>query len=321
VVDSVDGRAGQQARSSNRDDYTRDRFRWLDQVASDPDLPASAFKVAYAIATELKRNSGTTTLVSETADTTDNIRELWLGIREIAAKIAMSVATVADMVRRLEQRGHIQMTPGKRGRGHSHHYRLVEKVQPTEQLKVQPAEHYKKPKVQQTELFGQEKFSRPDTKVQPAEQNPFVPLKEIPIGEIDSPVVASDCDHGRRQVGKQHDDIEAHFETWYAQYPKRAAKAAALKAYRAVITKKLATPEALMAGAMRYAAERSGQDPKYTKHPATWLNAGCWADELSTPIGNTIDPDGNPVRPPPNRQSNSSNSWLAAGMAGMRRPQ
>jgi hypothetical protein len=79
---------------------------------------------------------------------------------------------------------------------------------------------------------------------------------------------------------------DADFESWYQQFPKHVAKAAALKAYRAVITKKLATPAELLAGAMRYAAERSGQDPKYTKHASTWLNGGCWDDEPS-PIGTT----------------------------------
>ena len=68
---------------------------------------------------------------------------------------------------------------------------------------------------------------------------------------------------------------DADFEIWYRQYPKRVAKAAALTAYRAVITKKLATPEELLAGAMRYAAERGGQDPRYSQTPfdlvARWL--------------------------------------------------
>jgi hypothetical protein len=100
------------------------------------------------------------------------------------------------------------------------------------------------------------------------------------------------------QGGDRVDPIETSFEIWYQQYPKRAAKAAALKAYRAVIIKKLATPEELLAGAMRYAAERSGQDPKYTKHPATWLNSACWADEPAKPAGKTIDADGIAVRPP-----------------------
>jgi hypothetical protein len=69
----------------------------------------------------------------------------------------------------------------------------------------------------------------------------------------------------------------------------------------------LATPEELLAGAMRYAAERVGQDPKFTKNPATWLNKGSYADEPAQPIGNVIDQNGNPSTavalsaPPPNR--------------------
>jgi hypothetical protein len=50
-----------------------------------------------------------------------------------------------------------------------------------------------------------------------------------------------------------------------------------------VLDKKLATPEELVSGAKRYAAERAGQDGKYTKHPATWLNNECWADEPARP--------------------------------------
>ena len=30
---------------------------------------------------------------------------------------------------------------------------------------------------------------------------------------------------------------------------------------------------------MQYAVEKGGEDPKFTKHPATWLNKGCWRDE------------------------------------------
>jgi hypothetical protein len=176
------------------------------------------------------------------------------------------------MVRRLEERGHLQMDHGKPGRGHAHHYRLIGKDQPAKQLKDQPAE-----------------------------QNPFVPLKEIPsverlsldLGDKDS------GSRGRRDSATSDTD----FEAFYRQYPRHA------KAYRTAITKKLATPEQLLAGAMRYAAERQGQDPRYTAHPATWLNAGRWADEAAKQIATTLDANGNvlpdwslpsPDRPPPN---------------------
>lgn len=70
---------------------------------------------------------------------------------------------------------------------------------------------------------------------------------------------------------------DPEFEEFYAAYPKhvgrKAAEAAWLKAIRD------AAPAAITAGAKRYADERAGQNPQYTKQPATWLNQGCWEDD------------------------------------------
>jgi hypothetical protein len=115
--------------------------------------------------------------------------------------------------------------------------------------------------------------------------------------------------------------------SFWRQYPKRVDMAAALRAYRGVIKRKLATPAELLAGAMRYAGERHGQDPKYTKNPATWLNAGSWANEttVAAPINGTIiNPDGSEVRqqPPPwQHQKRAESSLVEAMFAGMNRRQ
>jgi hypothetical protein len=63
------------------------------------------------------------------------------------------------------------------------------------------------------------------------------------------------------------------------------AKGAAAKAYRRIIRNREATEAELLAGAMRYAAQRDGDDPQFTKHPATWLNGKCWMDEVSPSRG------------------------------------
>src|SRR5439155_26110260 len=68
-------------------------------------------------------------------------------------------------------------------------------------------------------------------------------------------------------------------EEFWPFYPKRVSKGAARKAYERVIKSGLATVEQLKLGVMRYAHERTGQDPKFTKHAATWLNGECWTDE------------------------------------------
>jgi hypothetical protein len=87
-------------------------------------------------------------------------------------------------------------------------------------------------------------------------------------------------------------DGEEAFERFWAVYPRKVAKEAARKAFAKVVENGTAV-ETLIAGAQRYAVERKGQDPKYTKHPATWLNAGCWEDEA--PGAPVIDQAGNVV--------------------------
>jgi hypothetical protein len=104
------------------------------------------------------------------------------------------------------------------------------------------------------------------------------------------------------------------FDDFWRAYPKRVAKEAARKAYGKAIERG-ATPAALLAGAQRYAAERKDQDPKYTKHPATWLNGGCWEDEL--PGGAVIDQEGNVLaiqQPPPQRPRRTGFAAIADEM-------
>jgi hypothetical protein len=72
-------------------------------------------------------------------------------------------------------------------------------------------------------------------------------------------------------------DLTADFEAFWLQYPRRVSKGAARKAYDKA--RKSATAEELELGAMRYAAVRTSEDPKYTRHAATWLNNQGWLDE------------------------------------------
>jgi hypothetical protein len=87
----------------------------------------------------------------------------------------------------------------------------------------------------------------------------------------------------RRRRSSSDDPDAASFERFYDAYPRHVAKGNAEKAYRRIIAHGEATPDQLLAGAMRYAAERQGQDQQYTKYPATWLNGKCWLDEAAPP--------------------------------------
>src|SRR5262245_29202307 len=74
------------------------------------------------------------------------------------------------------------------------------------------------------------------------------------------------------------------FDEFWRQYPLKKEKRGAYVAFQRAV-KDGATTQEIIAGAMRYAAERMGQEPKYTKHPTTWLNKGCWSDEPSPSAG------------------------------------
>jgi hypothetical protein len=67
------------------------------------------------------------------------------------------------------------------------------------------------------------------------------------------------------------------FEAFWAAYPRRVGKQAAIKAWAKAI--KLTDPQSIINGAKNYANAVKGDDPKYTAHPSSWLNAGRWDDE------------------------------------------
>lgn len=71
------------------------------------------------------------------------------------------------------------------------------------------------------------------------------------------------------------------FENFWRTYPRRIEKKSAFKSWRTAL-KSGATADEITAGAARYAKYRAGEPERFTKHPSTWLNQGCWEDEYST---------------------------------------
>lgn len=68
------------------------------------------------------------------------------------------------------------------------------------------------------------------------------------------------------------------FPEFWAIYPRKISKGAAIKAWNGA-TKK-ATPDAIISGLKARASTIAAADPKFTPHPATWLNGERWADDL-----------------------------------------
>lgn len=77
-------------------------------------------------------------------------------------------------------------------------------------------------------------------------------------------------------------DLPDGFAEFWLQYPRKIGKGAAQRAYRSAL--KTAQAAAIMAGCLRFAAAKAsayeiGEDPRFTPHPATWLNGRRWEDE------------------------------------------
>ncbi len=71
------------------------------------------------------------------------------------------------------------------------------------------------------------------------------------------------------------------FDEWYQAFPRHVGRGQAERAYRTA--RKKAGADVLLAAAVDYAGQRAGEDAKFTKHPATWLNGECWLDAVDAP--------------------------------------
>ena len=75
--------------------------------------------------------------------------------------------------------------------------------------------------------------------------------------------------------------VESDFLDFYAAYPRHVGKEGARRAFVKAV--KAGTPAAdIIEGARRYAAATAAAstETRYVAHPATWLNAGRWSDDM-----------------------------------------
>lgn len=78
-------------------------------------------------------------------------------------------------------------------------------------------------------------------------------------------------------------EILQQFEIWWAEYPNKKSKQDAQRIFEKLLTAQRVSFDELLAGAKAYAehCRQEKTNPHYIKHPSTWLNQGCWADEYA----------------------------------------
>jgi biotin operon repressor len=251
------------------DEYTRDRFAWLDSVAADHrKVGALAARVGYWISHHVSRKEGCA----------------WPSQPLLGRLVGVTERAVRNAIKELEEAGHIRVAaPNKKGG--SNRYFLIQQPrnessaveQPTPEPQFRASTPNPGTKLPQPR---NESSATPGTAVPTNQLNE--PTEETTDGYISQPTLFADEKKLAKEAPRRQESIDPAFEQFWAQYPLRKAKESARASYIKAV-KSGVLPDDILAGAMRYAAERQSQDPRFTKHASTWLRGGCWADEPDGP--------------------------------------
>jgi hypothetical protein len=275
--------------TADKPKFMRALFMWLQQIAADSSLPEGASRLAICLAGYVNQRS----------------RDAWPTQETLATELSVNIRTVRRTITEMDERGHLEVV--SRGWHRSNSYRPIWKdrtVVPGLDT-TRPDTSARSAALKTGHLTTQDRTvgdTRPDNwrhsdRALAPSRTIDRTIERTTEGTIDS---AHACESGhpdRDLLGDRHqskpsirkrsttthkrstpkDDPEG-FEEFYRVYPRHASRPAAVKAYRRIIIQGEATHSELLNGAMRYAAERTGEPERFTKHPATWLNGQCWND-------------------------------------------
>jgi hypothetical protein len=94
------------------------------------------------------------------------------------------------------------------------------------------------------------------------------------------------------------------FDQFWATYPRKVGKGSARKAWKTALKK--TDKDTILAGTHLYASIRRNENPEYTAHPSSWLNAERWADETMNPEPQKEEP----IIPAWEPCGNCSGGWI-----------
>lgn len=238
-----------------------DLFGWLQAVTTDAKLGHFAVRVAVALSAFFDRNGG----------------YCWPTQETLANRIGATPRGVRNALDELTAAGHLEVIE-QRGRTHTNRYRpIMEKRNDGSSIAAENRNHgsgISSDNRNDGSSFEGVKpeplFHKTGTAVPPE------PIRQDLEDKRDiSPPLSP------KRPKRQNGEVDPEFDRFWQQYPRKVSRGAARKAWETAVRR--AEVPAILAAVMRYAAERDGQDPRYTKHPATWLNSDCWLDEPAPP--------------------------------------
>jgi hypothetical protein len=275
------------------DNFTRDEFIWLDQVASDANLPPSAARLAIILLRYFNRAQRvawpSVALLARNLSATERSIQ-----RTLQAMAPKHLTIIVGGGRRATNRYQLNiLAPDAPGKPRQTRQGLSLPKTPTRLSPFGPQKPRQNCQGIETEtptnLTRNPANSCPET---PTEMSPE-PTEENLLKEPteDFPSKNEYFDEGKSSSKARRPSAskkakpkasEAAFEEWFAAYPKSVERDKARTAYAEAIARG-ATSETLGAATARYAAECTDKDQKYTKKPANWLRDGAWKDRPPDP--------------------------------------
>jgi len=256
------------APTAARSSFAREKFLWLDQVRADPELTPLAFMLAYVIAGLVNEDKG----------------YAWPSVARLAAECRVTEAGVKKVIRRLVEREHLRVEFGV-GRGKTNRYRWILKDAVSANADPQgdgqnavPCDQGGRARLSPRRQKG----ATPVAPIQSERGNCGFEKGQLPFQKGVTPVTPISIKDSKEDPfyrfppPQRAQTAPAGFDDFWRAYPKKVARADAMRAY--VLALQHAPVEDVLRGAMRYANERGSEDPRFTKHPATWLRKACWRD-------------------------------------------
>lgn len=247
-----------------RGSFRREKFLWLEQVRADPALTPLAFMLAYVLADFVNEREGCA----------------WPSIARLAAECRVTERGVQKVIRRLVERGHLTVELGN-GRGETNRYRWIVQGEQRER-RIEHAKEAIRPSVCSND---ERRISKDLTSVHPIQSERVNRGSEKGEQRFKKgrtsvhPTLVKESIYDllyRLSSGENAQGPPTGFDDFWQAYPKKVGRSDAIRAFAAAV--RLATPDEITRSATRYAADRRGEDPRYTKNPATWLSKACWND-------------------------------------------
>ena len=260
--------------------FAREKFVWLDQVRADPELTPLAFMLAYVIANHVNEREGFA----------------WPSVARLASECRVTERGVQKVIARLVERGRLSVEHGN-GRSETNRYRWIVGntdgdqgvAEGQKECRRPPCDGKARPKSPQLDR----KRRTPVHPIEAERVNRGSEKGEQPFQKGRTPVhptlfKESIYDLSYRVSSQRNaQSLPIGFDDFWRAYPKKVALTDAMRAFTRAIER--APPNEIIQGAMRYAAEREGEDQRYTKNPATWLIKNCWTDQRPTSRGSPRD--------------------------------